>query len=88
MFLIRKTSVFIGMAGLLITLMLVGGVQVSGLAASLDSVEVLPYGLHADRAGFSLSESSIPAAPEAPNACHAVSGYGDTLEYDDFCVIT
>ena len=82
----QRSKLIIGMIGLLMALMLVGGVQVSGMAASTDRVEAGPIGQHADGAGFSLIESDIPAAPEAPSACHSVTGYSDTLERTNFCV--
>ena len=82
----QRSKLIIGMIGLLMALMLVGGVQVSGLAASPESVEVLPNGLHSDGAGFSVYESGMPAIPAAPNACHSVSGYSSTLERTNFCV--
>jgi hypothetical protein len=76
----------LGLVGALITLLLIGGVQATGQAASMVGVEVLPNGLHDDGAGFTLYESDIPADLKADTPCHDVTGYDDELEYDDFCV--
>jgi Mg-chelatase subunit ChlD len=86
MFFKQKGSILIGLIGLFITLMLVGGVQFTGLAATPDAVEVGPNGLHDDRAGFTIFESDIPAEILADTPCHNVTGYADEIEYDDFCV--
>jgi len=79
-------KIIFGLVGVLITLLLVGGIQASSLAASPAEDEISPNGVHADGAGFSLFESDMPAVPAAPSACHTVTGFASTLERTNFCV--
>ena len=82
----KRRNLGFGLVGVLITLLLIGGVQATSQAAPMVGEEMLPNGLHDDGAGFTFYESDIPADLQADTPCHNVTGYADELEYDDFCV--